>query len=487
MFKNLMNALTHNTTEKTPDLAIKKQIAHMLQISPKQLDNFEKSYQLHALDFDDGSLFSVSSRKASQELHAETDCIPADTTVLQTVDQLIKRIVNELLVDTEVFRFDGKTATYGKFDSDTETTPVTAEEIKSLPKELRPQLTGHLMTKDCKDEGASEILLIMYNKMMKAKNVKDASMYYNQFRQGLDILDLDWLTYKIIDQNPISMGHWLPQLIEANADKDFFKIPKTTICKVPITLLQLTRLDYGRLTGTTLQILDKWAMEAFDLDETKEYFIRTGTHSSKFDFRNAHVHSAKEVRELGEYLVFIHNQGVIMAGPQITSESEKQPSIYGMSTTVEWVVREFIQDKENNPTIYKGLPLHTEYRVFVDCDTNMVLSIVPYWEPETMKQRFAHEDDANSPHQIHDYIIYEAHERTLMRRYYTNKNRIVSKLEELLPDLHLHGQWSIDIMQNGDDFWIIDMATAKNSAYYNSVPKELRHPLPEKWLPDLSM
>lgn len=50
-----------------------------------------------------------------------------------------------------------------------------------------------------------------------------------------------------------------------------------------------------------------------------------------------------------------------------------QPSIYGVSTTNEWVVREFIPDKEGNPCIYKGLPLHTEYRVFVDCDTDEVL------------------------------------------------------------------------------------------------------------------
>lgn len=54
---------------------------------------------------------------------------------------------------------------------------------------------------------------------------------------------------------------------------------------------------------------------------------------------------------------------------------ETQPSIYGAATTNEWVVREFIKDKENNPCIYKGLPLHTEYRVFIDADTKEVLGI----------------------------------------------------------------------------------------------------------------
>ena len=52
------------------------------------------------------------------------------------------------------------------------------------------------------------------------------------------------------------------------------------------------------------------------------------------------------------------------------------PCIYGVSTTNEWVVREFIPDKEGNPCIYHGLPLHTEYRVFVDC----VAALVPQVE-----------------------------------------------------------------------------------------------------------
>ncbi len=57
------------------------------------------------------------------------------------------------------------------------------------------------------------------------------------------------------------------------------------------------------------------------------------------------------------------------------------------------------------PCIYKGLPLHTEYRVFVDADEKKVLGLNPYWEPEVMKQRFGHEPDAASPHNVHDYII----------------------------------------------------------------------------------
>lgn len=302
---------------------------------------------------------------------------------------------------------------------------------------------------------------------------------YHLFRQGLDILDLDPITYEIIGMNPNSMGHWLPKLVYAVQKQDFFKIPKTTVIKVPLTLLQLTRNDYFALTPTTKYIVDQFCMKAFHLDESEEYFIKTGTYSSKFDFRNAHVHGAKEVRELGEYLLYIHFQALQMASPLC------KPVIYGVSTTNEWVVREFIKDTENNPCIYKGLPLHTEYRLFVDFDTNEVIGMSPYWEPKIMKQRFAHEDDADSPHQIHDYIIYQMHETVLMDRYEKNKAMVKKSLERIMPDIDLSGQWSVDIMQNGDDFYIIDMALAANSALKECVPPGLLKPVQEKWIPKL--
>lgn len=318
------------------------------------------------------------------------------------------------------------------------------------------------------------MIVYMYLKYLETGD----KQYYYLFRQGLDIQDLDHVMYEMIGTNPNSMGHWLPQLVATTKNNRFFKIPATAIVKVPITLLQLTRLDYEGLTPTTLQIVDRFCQKAFMLDESKEYFIKTGTYSSKYDFRNAYVHGAKEVRELGEYLLFIHHQAVMMAEP-LTS-----PCIYGVSTTNEWVVREFIPDKENNPTIYKGLPLHTEYRVFVDCDTDEVIGISPYWEPNTMKRRFGHCKDADSSHQIHDYVIYQMHEDTLMKRYKKHKERVKEEIQSLLPYLDLAGQWSIDVLQNGDEFWLIDMALAQDSALIECVPPQLRKITEENWIPE---
>ena len=104
-----------------------------------------------------------------------------------------------------------------------------------------------------------------------------------------------------------------------------------------------------------------------------------------------------------------------------------------------------------------------------------------------MEKRFGHKEDANSPHQIHDYIIYKSHKETLMRRYEENKDRVRMEIETLLPRLHLSGQWSIDVMQNGDDFWLIDMALAQNSALIECVPENLRKVTEENWIPKLAL
>lgn len=458
----------------------KDDIAQLLKTTPEALTAFEQAYQTASLYKEESpeTLFAINSRQAHDHLaeqHANTLPDHVDESYL---NKLTNRIVDELLCISDTKRLP-----------DNKQTPVTWEEVKQLPKELRPNLTGHMMTRDI-NEPAYIQLLTTYHEMINESNPKKAEMLYGMFRQGLDILDLDSITYEILGMNQNSMSHWLPALQESIKDTNFFKIPETKIVKVPLTLLQLTRCDYTQLSPTTLDIVNKWAYEAFDLDENKTYFIKTGTYSSKFDFRNAKVTTPKEVHELGSYLLFIHYQALQMASPiHVFGDKlfSKPVSHYGVSTTNEWVVREYIEDKENNPCIYHGMPLHTEYRVFIDCDTDEILGISPYWRPDVMKQRFGHEIDAHTPDNTHDYVIYSMHEETLMKRYEDNKNTVLTHVKELLPNLHLNGQWSLDIMQNGDDFWLIDMATADLSALSDCVPKGLLRKSKENWIPQIPM
>lgn len=446
------------------------QIAEMLGMSKEAYEQFENAYQeVLSVPIQPENMMQQNTKLAVEECGKE---IIVDNKV---VDDIINRIVNELIAETSIITINSNGVHFDTLSVNKCEKKVSKNEILALPEDLRPQLTGSMMQKDVKGDTAPT-LLYMYEQYQNAKNPVKKKMFYDHFRQGLDILDLDAITYEMIGMNPNSMGYWLPDIAEANTQ--LFKIPETKIIKVPLPLLQLTRLQYETLTRTTLEIVDQYCQKVFELNPAKDYFVKTGTYSSKYDFRNAFVHGEKEVRELGEYLLYNHHHAISMAGPLMS------PCIYGVSTTNEWVVREFVKDVEDNPCIYKGLPLHTEYRVFVDFDTKDILGISPYWEPETMKKAFSRDDDI---HNKHDYITYSMHEKTLMDRYHKNKDDVLKKIKQLIGQTeHLTGQWSIDVMQNGEDFYLIDMALAAQSALKECVPEHLLAPVRENWIPDFS-
>ena len=445
----------------------KEEIAELLNTNPEALKAFEQAYEAAPIETDD--FFKINAKQAVDKqkelLNYSTDS-----------NELVEQVVKELVSKTVLWSFDG-TKINNTLNINPPFSYITNNDLKNLPLEDRPMLTGNLLKCDLEPGTTSSALLFNYKQYKNAKNVKDKTMYYNLFRQGLDILDLDALTYEMLSMNPNSMGYWLPNIIDSVLQQGFFKVPKTTIIKVPITLLQLTRLEFTSLNAITLKIVDEYCKQIFNLDLNGDYFIKTGTYSSKFDFRNAHVTTPKEINELGEYLLYIHYQANMMAGPL------SQPSIYGVSTTNEWVVREFIPDKENNGCIYHGLPLHTEYRVFVDFDTKEILGINPYWESNIMKKRF--NQDNQDADMLHDYISFTRMENVMMTRYNEHKDLIVNKISELLYNSNLTGQWSIDIMQNDTDFWLIDMALASQSALNDCIPKNKLKPVIENWLPNI--
>lgn len=452
------------------------QLAQMLESNPETMKAFEDAYRKHAINekTSDENLFDTSSREVSQQVRTFKEEAPLSPKDIAESKEICARIVDALVKNTPVI--DGTTRF--KALPRSEAADVAVKDIKALPERIRPQLTDQMYTTSIA-EPSFPIVLANMKAAIDAKDPKVSDTYHKLFRQGLDILDLDPVTYNMLGKNPNAMSNWLPSIKNAAEKHGFFKIPKTKIAKVPLPILQMSRLDYGSLSLATLKIVDDWAMKAFDLDVNKSYFIKTGTYSSKFDFRNAKVSGEKEVRELGEYLLFIQNQATLMAGPLST------PSIYGASTTNEWVVREFIEDKEFNPTIYKGLPLHTEYRVFVDFDTNKVLGSAQYWDPDMMLRRFS-KDINHSVHSMHDYTVYQAHKGTLTHRYYENVRNVCDKMADILPDCQgMRGQWSVDVMQNGDDFWLIDMATADSSALNGVIPLGKMRCYPVNWYPDV--
>lgn len=444
---------------KKPDTEAKtEEVIQKLKLDKELLKKCEDYYLNEVISKEEMSdnFFKVNSREAASQ---KDKIAPAGD-----LEGIVKSIIEELKDRTNLFVYEDGEVRVVK-EKDDPKTLVSKEELMAIPEEFRPNLSGTLSIRDIWQQSYSPILF-MYNEYVKhleSGNPTEAFQFYMHFLQGLDLLDIDPIVYEIIRRNKNSMGNWLPQIIEANKNLEFFKIPNTKIIEVPISLLQLTRMDYMKLSPTTMNIVDRYIHDIFELDDNKSYFIKTGTYSSKFDFRNAKVTTPKEVQELGEYLLYIHYQALSYASPL------NNVSMPGASTTVEWVVRDFIEDVEENPTIYKGLPLRTEFRAFVDFDTKEVIGIDNYWRPDLMEKRFSKENQRDTGDK-HDYVTYMVNKDKLIKDFENNKDLVVNELLKLVNECSLTGQYSVDIMKNGNDFYIIDMALASESALKDCVP-----------------
>jgi hypothetical protein len=468
--KDMFEQISAILTDKKDKPFSYEELAAMLKTNPDALKSFDEVYKTQVLE--------------SGELHE--NMLQWDTATVKAIldkkvyfppelNSLIDRIVTELVLETRLYIYNAERGGYYVTYSANRDfmTEVTNEELKRYPEELRPQLTGKLMKIDISEPSYKE-LLQNYAGYKNAKNDSTKLFYYNMFRQGLDILDLDDFTYQMLEMNPNSMGFWFPPLVEGLYGSAFFKVPDTKILRVPITMLQLTRLGFETLNPVTKEIVNRYCQKVFHLDGYEDYFIKTGTYSSKYEFRNAHIHNPKEINEMGEYFLFLNHLTCSMASPL------NNRCFYGANTTNEWVVREYIKDKENNPTIYNGLPLHTEYRVFVDFDTKEILGASPYWRSDVMKNEFK---KVSSPQERHDYVVYKMHEDILNQRYHESVQTVLAELKKVIPRIELTGQWSVDVMRNGNDYYIIDMALAENSALNDCVPSNRLRAYPQQWLP----
>ena len=136
----------------------KDQIADLLNTTPEALAAFESSYQRDILNntTEDGHFFGVSAKQAA-------DMIPS-VDPSEAAKELYDRIVKELIAQTPVLDYDGKTLHH--LDPQNMlgdgSKRVTADEIKALPEPMRPQLSGDLMLLDMPQDSTCASLLFFY-------------------------------------------------------------------------------------------------------------------------------------------------------------------------------------------------------------------------------------------------------------------------------------------------------------------------------------
>lgn len=178
-----------------------EELAAMLKTSPDALKTFEDAYKKQVLD---------SGALSENFLQWDTATVKAmlDKRVPFTRDleALIDRIVGELTDGTRLYIYNEKRGGYYvNYAASRYAVTVTNDDLKKYPEELRPQLTGNLVKVDI-SEPSYKILLQNYAEYKDARDDRMKKFYYNQFRQGLDILDLDDFTYQMLEMNPNTMG-----------------------------------------------------------------------------------------------------------------------------------------------------------------------------------------------------------------------------------------------------------------------------------------
>ena len=163
------------------------------------------------------------------------DCLPEPTRTINStgveitdegLNKLCDDIVSNLLSVAKI-----NNATFNLSIPD-KIVDIDRETLMNLPEELRPMCTDRLMTKDIA-VNTYETLFWYYKKYVESGNEE----YLMRFKQGLSILDLDPVCYETLSCNMNSMGYRFPKIHSMNQDSEAFKIPNTTIMKVPMPVL----------------------------------------------------------------------------------------------------------------------------------------------------------------------------------------------------------------------------------------------------------
>lgn len=249
-------------------------------------------------------------------------------------------------------------------------------------------------------------------------------------------------------ETPENFTKWYTDLYLAAIDsKTALKLPYSASFTLPYGWIKWLHSD--KYDNSKIEEFSEFINNVFQLEHDKTYFIKTGLFSNKFDFKTCKL---DDIKNVGRQFLYIYYKSMSV----------------GADMTNEIVIREYIEPKQELKTIYNGMPLRTEYRVFVDLkgEDSEVIDVVNYWHPEVMKGNFSKEDEE----------AYNSSKDEMTSRFNKNvdfvKDEILKVAKRVKSDT-LTGKWSIDVMQNGDnreeDFYIIDCARMSRSALVEFV------------------
>ena len=259
--------------------------------------------------------------------------------------------------------------------------------------------------------------------------------------------------------NPNNFSYWFPHIEKLT--KEGISIPKSIT--LPISEKLYNSFFAEKEAESDEERVDKWVLEQLVPAVTeafpgmKKFFIKNGCFSNKFRFsKNCLIEDINDEETLIRHICSIQYDS-------LCCETDGN---------LEMVIREYIEPTSGTPTIYQGMPLRPELRLFYNFDSHQILYAVNYWDWD-----YCHEGICFYPfgtERTPDADIYEAAYPQLNAdtwRLYNKHRQTIIKALSTVTTLQMPGKnpniWSVDFMLEENHLWLIDMAQGWRSAYWD--------------------
>ena len=257
------------------------------------------------------------------------------------------------------------------------------------------------------------------------------------------------------DRNyPENFSNWYPYIIDFGEFKhadiisnQIFTFEETQILEKEDNIKDVNWNEIAEILKPTL---DK-------MERSKLYSIKNGCFSNKFNFEDC-ISTKLDLME--KFWKINYASACLDTGGQ-----------------TEIVVRELIPHTNNKErmTIYNGMPLRNEIRVFYNMEKEQIEYIVDYWDYDYCKDHLTNVSDKIIFDYFHGKIGNNQDHNEFMG--YVAEPMLYEMIKTLKFDKDkLTGVWSIDFVYEDNSFWLIDMARGFRSAYWdlNKLSEETR-------------
>ena len=239
------------------------------------------------------------------------------------------------------------------------------------------------------------------------------------------------------------LTQWFPLIRDAGVP-----VPKTEIVETDLELIHicdgmeafLKRIDQGAYTA----FLSSLRNACRSVSEDGPWFLRTGHFSGKHNWENTCY--VTDLDRLERHVSYLVNDSMLV-------------DFLGLPTNF-WVVRAFLPTKPLGwLTAYGGMPLCREFRCFVS--NGEVVCIHPYWPRKAIIEGFEYpcpgEDTISDLYFRSSSLGPDERGRIL---------KLALQVATVVP-----GDWSVDILDTKDGWYVTDMAVAHESFHWEGCEK----------------